>query len=313
MMSLKKRFAWGAACVWSAACFIGLGSGPARAAAIYDLTMFTGNAGTLGAVDDASVQVNIGFNVSFFGVTTTQLFVNNNGNVSFSSPLADFVPTPDNDLRTVSGMAPGTSTVVPTPVIAPFFADVDTLGPGSGFAHYGNAMLDGRNVFAVTWSAVGYFQENVDRRNSFQLVLIDRNDVSPGSFDFVFNYDTIQWEIGTGAQSGVCYAPPPPGSTTVLCPPASVGWGNGTGAGHLLPGSRVNGAFLDGGPSSLVGHSLNSLVAGRYYFSVRGGVVQGQPGGSGVVPEPASWLLTGAALAAAAAASRRIQRAAARR
>lgn len=297
-MSLKKLSTSGFALAIASGCLLGQLGSPAQAAAIYDLTMFTGNAGTLGATDDASVPVNIGFNVSFFGVTTAQLFVNNNGNVSFSSPLADFVPTSTNDLRTVSGTPPGTSTAVPTPVIAPFFADVDTLGPGSGFAHYGNAILDGRNVFAVTWSAVGYFQENVDLRNSFQLLIIDRNDVSAGSFDFVFNYDTIHWEIGTGNPSGLCYAPPPPGSTTPLCPPASVGWGNGAGAGRLLPGSRVNGALLDGGPFSLVSHSLNSLVAGRYFFSVRGGVVQGS------VPEPATWLLTAAALCAAAASHR---------
>ncbi len=289
-MSLKYLSPWGAAIAIAAGCALG---GPVQAGAMYDLTLFTGNAGTLGAVDDDSVPVNIGFNVSFFGANVTQLFVNNNGNVSFTSPLANFIPGTGIDLR----ISPAGTAA--TPVIAPFFADVDTRGPGSGFAHYGNAVLDGRNVFAVTWSGVGYWERNVNLTNSFQLLLIDRNDVSAGSFDFVFNYDAIQWELGTGDQSGLCNANTLP--TDPACWPASAGWGDGAGAGRLLQGSGVNGAFLDSGPFSLVHNSLNSLVAGRYYFAVRGGVVQ-VPGAA--VPEPASWLLMGAALCAAAAANR---------
>ncbi len=294
-MSLNSFSTWGAACALAAACLCGQ---PARAAAVFDLTMFTGNAGTLGAVDDASVAVNIGFNVSFFGVNTTQLFVNNNGNVSFTSPLASFIPPAD--LRFASA---GASAV---PVIAPFFADVDTMGPGSGFAHYGNAFLDGHNVFAVTWSGVGYWEGNVDKRNSFQLLIIDRNEISPGSFDFVFNYDTIQWEVGSGDRSGLCGATPPGGA---VCPPASVGWGNGVGGGRLLQGSGVNGALLDNGPFSLVHNSLNSIVAGRYYFSVRNGAVQGQASN---VSEPATVLLVTAAVCAAAAGRRKRRAVAAR-
>jgi hypothetical protein len=285
-MISKNLSTWGSALALAAGCLL---ANPVRAAAVYDLTLFTGNAGTLGAVDDASVAVNIGFNVSFFGVSTSQLYVNNNGNVSFTSPLASFIPPSDLRSATVAS--------VPVPVIAPFFADVDTLGPGSGFAHYGNAFLDGHNVFAVTWSGVGYWDANIDKRNNFQLLIIDRNEISPGSFDFVFNYDTIQWEAGTGDASGLCNPNPAPGDP--VCPPASVGWGNGAGAGRLLQGSGVNGALLDAGAFSLVNHSLNSLVAGRYYFAVRGGVVQ-----TGLTPEPATWLLTGAALCAAAASRR---------
>ncbi|WP_202224847.1 PEP-CTERM sorting domain-containing protein, partial [Okeania sp. KiyG1] len=51
-----------------------------------------------------------------------------------------------------------------------------------------------------------------------------------------------------------------------------------------LPGSGVNGAFIDGGSSALVSNSLNSNVLGRYKFSVRDGKVVTS------VPEPASIL-----------------------
>jgi PEP-CTERM motif-containing protein len=58
-----------------------------------------------------------------------------------------------------------------------------------------------------------------------------------------------------------------------------------------LLGSLVNGALLDGGPNSLIGHSLNSDVLGRYDFQVRNGeVISG-------VPEPATFALLGLGLA----------------
>jgi hypothetical protein len=36
--------------------------------------------------DDSSPAVPIGFPINFFGVTHTELFVNNNGNVTFGAP-----------------------------------------------------------------------------------------------------------------------------------------------------------------------------------------------------------------------------------
>ena len=79
---------------------------------------------TLAANDDGStdaVLLNIGGTngINFFGQTFKRVYVNNNGNLTFSQSLSQFTP---------NGLAQG----VGVPMIAPFFADVDTSGTGSG-------------------------------------------------------------------------------------------------------------------------------------------------------------------------------------
>ena len=61
---------------------ISAGASQARASAIMNLPGFTTN--NLPANDDGSTGlVNIGFNLNFFGSNFNQLYVNNNGNVTF--------------------------------------------------------------------------------------------------------------------------------------------------------------------------------------------------------------------------------------
>jgi hypothetical protein len=221
------------------------------------------NSSTLPANDDSSTgSVNIGFDVNFFGVNFSSLFVNNNGNVTLDAPLSTF--TPFNIVTTGRQ------------IIAPFFADVDTRGAGSAQVTYGTGTVDGRQAFGVNWDNVGYFSFGTDRLNSFQLVLVDRSDIGAGEFDMEFNYDQIQWE--TGSASG--------GSGGLGGSSARAGYSNGTDVSYEFPGSAVNGALLDGGPNALISSSPNSDVAGRYNFFVRDGVPQ--PPES--VPEPASVL-----------------------
>ena len=69
-----------------------------------------------------------------------------------------------------------------------------------------------------------------------------------------------------------------------------MGYTNGSTTSFQLPGALVNGALIDGGPNSLVGHSLNSDVLGRYDFPVRNGEV------IGAVPEPATFAFLGLGL-----------------
>ena len=223
------------------------------------------NANTLPANDDSSTgAVSIGFDANFFGLNFNQLFVNNNGNVTFDSPLGTFTPF--------------NLTSTGRQIIAPFFADVDTRGIGSGLVTYGTGTVDGRNAFGVNWINVGYFSQRTDKTNSFQLVLVDRSDTGAGNFDIEFNYDNIEWETGdaSGGVNGL-------GGSS-----ARAGFSNGSGApgtSFELPGSAVNGAFLNGGSNSLIANSLNSSVAGRYVFSARSGVVD--PGDPEPIPTPA--------------------------
>jgi len=191
----------------------------------------------------------LGFTLDFFGTSYTRLYVNTNGNVTFKDPSYVFVPF---NLTTKLGI----------PMLAPFFADVDTRAASSGVVRYGSGTVDGRNAFGASWIDVGYFFKHADKLNSFQLVLIDRSDRHPGDVDVEFNYDRNVWESGdwsTGSANGL-------GGLS-----ARVGYTNGTGeAGTLfeLAGSGVAGAFLDGNPTGLIHQSLNSTVAGRYVFSI---------------------------------------------
>lgn len=251
---------------------------PAHAVAVHDANLFTN---VLPANDDGSTGlVNLGFTANINGTSYNQTYVNNNGNVTFQNPLSTFTPS------AISNGSFG-------PIIAAFFADVDTRASGSEPVRYGNAVLGGYNVFGVNYIHVGVFNsQNIF--NSFQLILTDRSDIAAGDFDIQFNYDSILWEAGTASNAPVGGL----GGVSALA-----GYWTSPTSNFTLNGSLVNGAFLDSGPAatSLVQNSLNSNILGQYNFNVRNGVVQ-PPNG---VPEPLSIALVGLGLAAAAAASRK--------
>jgi hypothetical protein len=208
------------------------------------------DANNLPANDDGSTGlVPIGFSANFFGTTFTELYVNNNGNVTFNSYLSTYTPF-------------GLTTDIGTSIIAAFFADVDTRA--GNLMTYGQGSYGGRAAFGVNWIDVGYFSYHIDKLNTFQLILVDRSDVSPGDFDIIFNYDKIQWETGDASS----------GSGGLGGYSAHVGYSNGTGNAGTnleLPGSGSNGAFLDGGPHALISSS-NVGVPGHYLFEVRNGL-----------------------------------------
>jgi uncharacterized protein (TIGR03437 family) len=234
-------------------------------------------ANTLPANDDGSTgAVNLNIDgqggINFFGQNFTQIYVNNNGNVTFQSPLSQFTP---------DGLAAG----VGLPIIAPFFADVYTIG-NSGLVMYGNAVINNVNAFVANYVNVCYYEGECDKHNSFQVVLYDRSDTGAGNFDIEFNYDQVQWETGdaSGGTDGL-------GGTS-----AAVGYSNGLSGNanvyYQVPGSLVNGALIDGGPNALISNS-NVGVPGRYVFSVRNGVVNpglmitsGAPPAGGTVGVP---------------------------
>lgn len=251
---------------------------PANAVAVRLGGLFTDN--TLPRNDDGSTAaIPLGFTANFFGVSFTQAFVNNNGNITFDQPLSTFTPF---GLTNTSRQ-----------IIAPFFADVDTRGASSDLVTYGTGTVDDRAAFGVNYGivnppgdniGVGYFANRTNRTNSFQLALIDRSDTGAGNFDIEFNYDQMQFE--TGEASG--------GVNGLGANSARVGYSNGTGAlgtSFELPGSAVNGAFLDGGPTTtrLVANSLNSSVPGRYIFTARNGSIDPTPNPTPTpVPAPSS-------------------------
>ncbi|HET6910863.1 MAG TPA: nidogen-like domain-containing protein [Mycobacteriales bacterium] len=214
------------------------------------------SANTLPANDDDSTGlVDIGFPVNFFGNTYTQLYVNNNGNVTFDQALSTFTPFP----------LLNTSSVI----IAPFFGDVDTRGATSGVVTYGQTTFGGASAFCVEWPQVGYYDSETDKLNSFELLLVDNgaSNSTGDNFTIIFNYGSIQWETGdvSGGTDGL-------GGSS-----ARVGYSNGSDSDFELTGSGVPGSFIDGGPDALATNSLNSTQLGRYVFSVVNGAVSNTP------------------------------------
>lgn len=156
------------------------------------------------------------------------------------------------------------------PIIAPFYADVDTTNAGT--VSYGTSTVGGRNAFAVTWSGVGYFSEHAAPTDTFQLVMIERGDQPSGAFDFEFNYGSIGWDSGdlTGS-NGV-------GGSAIA------GYSDGAAMEYNVPGSGQSGAFLDGGKNSL-------SRTGRLTFQARGDEVTLAPSAPRSVPDGGSTLV----------------------
>jgi hypothetical protein len=222
----------------------------AAAGAVQRLDGCTTN--TLPRNDDGSTgAVPIGFPVDFFGSQTSQLYVNNNGNVTFDGALSSYTPA-------------GLTSAMTTTIIAPFWADVDTRGSGSAEVTYGQTTVGGQPAFCVLWDGVGYYGSYYDKLNVFQLLLI-ASPTGVGDFDIHFNYDQIQWETGDASN----------GTNGFGGDSAGAGFTAGTGVAgtyYELPGSRVNGAFLDSNlTTGLIHRSSGTPVLGSYRFAVRGG------------------------------------------
>lgn len=213
-----------------------------------------GDDNSTGAIDISSVFTG---GLNFFGHNYTQLFVNNNGNVTFGQSLGTYTP---------SSIGSG----VNFPIIAPFWADVDTNGgdtaatPGGTSTGSNNVYYDldtTNHVFTVTWDDVGYYGSHTDKADAFQLQLVDRGN---GDFDIVFRYESINWT--TGDASG--------GSGGLGGSPARAGYNAGDGQHSAeLPGS--------GNQSSVLSYDTqtgNTGEIGVFIFQVRGGQVVGNSG-----------------------------------
>ena len=149
--------------------------------------------GSSQAIDITSLFGSSG--LDFFGHNYTQLYVNNNGNLTFGSPLSTFTP------QTIG-------TNLGFPIIAAFWADVDTGGGPATATPGGNSTgsdivsydLDTTHgVFTATWDDVGFFSQHTSKLDAFQLQLINRGS---GDFDIVFRYEAINWTTGDSS-SGI--------------------------------------------------------------------------------------------------------------
>src|SRR5439155_3365641 len=197
--------------------------------------------------------------INFFGSQFSGVFVNNNGNISRGARNRTFI---DAGLDAMAAR-----------MLAPFYADVDTLSAGST-VRYGRGTVDGHAAFGVNWVNVDYFMSSPSHpyHNSFQLVLTDRSDVGAGNCEVEFNYDQVLWECGLN-QSG--------NDTGLGGYSARIGFTAGAGVSPFgMPGSGHAGSFLDGNLSGgLIHGSFMSDVEGRYVFRFRDGTWDDAPAG----------------------------------
>lgn len=170
--------------------------------------------------DFYSNSIALPFAFSFYGTTYDSLYINNNGNVSFSQPYNTF-----------------TAYSFPDPsfnMIAPFWADVDTRSTNGGNVWYKvNA-----HSLVVVWDQVGYFSMMEDKLNTFQLIISDGLDtLIPNANNVSFCYGDMQWT--TGSASG--------GSNGFGGSPATVGVNIGNGINYFQVGQfDASGVAFDG-------------------------------------------------------------------
>jgi hypothetical protein len=237
--------------------------------------------------DGSSGFVPFGFNINFYGTDYSGVYINTNGNVTFTGPLATFTPY---------GLGS-----TGTPIIAPLFADVDTVA-GSR-VEYNTTTYNGRNVFVVNWPGVRFYPAaNASVLDYFQLLIVDRPDLgtSPNgdNFDVYFNYNSIQWDDGTASGGNANGTNAPPGNS------AYVGFSNGTPDGSFqMPGSGISGSFLDTNTTTGLIYSTNDGTPGSYLFEFQNGEVP-QP-----VPTPSALLLLGPGLVGLMVVRRRFKKA----
>jgi hypothetical protein len=179
------------------------------------------NTHTLPVNDDGSTPaVALPFPIVFYGQDYDHVYVNNNGNITMDSPMSQFTPESLDELS--------------DPMIAPFWADVDTRGGAP--TTYGQGTISGHLAFGVNWLNAGCYPANQSVKNSFQLLLIQRSDLGQGDFDIEFNYGPMTWE--NGAASGG-------NSRCLFGTPARAGYTNGAGISYELPGSGIASGLLD--------------------------------------------------------------------
>lgn len=149
------------------------------------------NDGTWTAVprgdDNSTGQITMPFTFTLYGLPYTRVFVNNNGNLTFNEAYGTF---------TASGFPSADA----PPMVAPYWADVDTRPGASGQAWY---KFIGANTMVVTWDNVGYYNQQTNLRNTFQVAISDGSNASfgPGN-NCVMSYDNMCWTTGS-ASGGV--------------------------------------------------------------------------------------------------------------
>ncbi|XP_033127113.1 sushi domain-containing protein 2-like [Anneissia japonica] len=217
--------------------------------------------------DDSSGIINLKTFFPYYDTFYESLYVNTNGVISFEGVVNDYTPDPFPLMDT-------------WPMIAPFWADVDTTNGGAIYyremvrkddeklAQSIDRIIRGNDVtqanfeliwmFVATWDQVAFYVLDQPRpmiNNTFQALL-----VTDGRSSFtIFNYAHIHWTTGHAGGSSIAGDPDGLGGIE-----AQVGYNVGDGVRYYtVMGSRTE-DIVDIEEKSNVG------VPGRYIFNVGG-------------------------------------------
>jgi len=232
--------------------------------------------------DESTSTVSLIGGMNFFGSIRSTVYVNNNGLITLDASTGVYTPS---GLNTVG-----------QPTIAAFWADIDTRPSNGGYVYYRSTVSPsvvaplsqfvrdtnpgstfvGTKCFIVTWDQVGYYNQKVNKLNTFQLALVADNIDTYA----IMNYGAIDWT--TGDASG--------GSNGLGGVLARVGFAKGNGEAAELPISGTSNvinveegtnAYINGVPQ--IGQYIftvsSTVVISACCSTANGPVINGAPTG----------------------------------
>lgn len=177
------------------------------------------------------------FTFTLYGANYTSCWINNNGNISFDGGYSSYTPWG----FPIDG----------SPMVAAFFADVDTRAAGTVWYKIES------NRMIVIWDHVGYYQQASDKLNTFELIITDGTDPAIGLGNTVaFSYGDMQWT--TGSASG--------GSEGFGGTAATVGINKGSGSLYAQVGRFDHAGYEYDGPFD-VNDGVDWLDGKLFYFN----------------------------------------------
>ncbi len=231
--------------------------------------------------DGSSGVINLPFDFCFYGTTYNQVYINNNGNITLNGPYGAY---------TAQGFP-----LNGTPMLAPFWGDVDTRGGGAVYYKLTPTAL------YVNWVNVGYYSMQNDKVNTFMIVITDSYDpvLSLGN-NVGLGYVDMQWTTGAASCGGAgscsyngnnytC------GGNGGFCgTPTTVGTNKGDGTtSHLVgrfdhPGMDFNGPMNPSGVDWLDNKAIEFNICNLPPICLNcpgagGGGIGGGGGGGGIV------------------------------
>jgi len=180
----------------------------------FTLVTFNGDS----TVDDGqSALINLPFSFPFYYNQVNSIYINTNGYVTAVAGNGAFNNA-------------GIPNTVDQRIIAPFLSNVDLTGAQGGKIYY---KVSPHNII-VKWEKVGYFPQQSDKVNTFQLIIQDPIDtILPLAKNIAFCYGDMQWTTGSASGFGGIGA--------------SIGMNEGNGTGHaILSRCDTTGTFYDG-------------------------------------------------------------------